>query len=171
MIRILACPGGLVNNFLMSLVSQENRATINIEMDTIGSSQFTQRNPVTQRSHTRQKAWQITLPLLLGVIVALVFAILAGLAQAGDASRWADIALIFLLIPVMVVTLLFLAFFAALVYLMLRLLRIVPPFALKVQDVFAQIEQRVRIGANLTVEPFLRVQSWLAALRVLRREL
>lgn len=129
------------------------------------------RNPVTQRAHSRQKLWQITLPLLLGVILALVFAVLAGLAQADSASRWADISLIFLLIPVMVVSLLFLAILAALVYLMIRILKFVPPVALKVHNIFAQVEQRVRTGSNLAVEPMLRVQSWLAALRTLRREL
>ena len=129
------------------------------------------RNPVTQRAHSRQKLWQITFPLLLGVILALVFAVLAGLAQSESASRWADISLIFLLIPVMVVLILFLAILAALVYLMIRVLRFVPPVALKVQNIFAQVEQRIRTGSDLAVEPILRVQSWLASLRALRREL
>lgn len=129
------------------------------------------RNPVTQRAHSRQKLWQIIFPLILGVILALVFGVLAGLAQSDSASRWADISLIFLLIPVMVVSVLFLAILAALVYLMIRVLRFVPPVALKVQNVFAQVEQRIRTGSNLAVEPILRVQSWLASLRALRREL
>lgn len=129
------------------------------------------RNPVTRRAHSRQKLWQITIPLLLGIILALAFAVLAGLAQADSASRWADISLIFLLIPVMVVSLLFLAVLAGLVYLMIQALKFVPPLALKVQNIFAQVEQRVRTGSNLAVEPLLRLQSWLAALRALRREL
>lgn len=129
------------------------------------------RNPVTRRAHSRQKLWQITFPLLLGIILALLFAVLAGLAQADSANRWADISLIFLLIPVMVVALLFLAVLAGLVYLMIQVLKFVPPVALKVQNIFAQVEQRVRTGSNLAAEPLVRVQSWLAALRALRREL
>lgn len=140
-------------------------------MDNMKSSQFMDRNPVTRRAHARQKLWQITFPLLLGVILALVFAVLAGLAQADNASRWADISLIFLLIPVMLVSLLFLVILAALVYLMVRVLKFVPPVALKVQNIFAQVEQRVRTGADLAVEPILRLQGWLAALRALRREI
>jgi hypothetical protein len=71
----------------------------------------------------------------------------------------------------MVVSLLFLAIFAGSIYALMRILRIVPPFALRVQNLFSKIEQRVRRGANIAVEPILRIESWLAALRALRREL
>jgi hypothetical protein len=110
-------------------------------------------------------------PIFAGLVLVVFFAVLAGLAGPAETSRWADISLIFLLIPVMVVSLLFLAIFAGSIYALMRILRIVPPFALRVQNLFSKIEQRVRRGANIAVEPILRIESWLAALRALRREL
>lgn len=149
----------------------KNHATIIYEMESMKSPQFLDRNPVAQRSHARQKLWQIMLPIFAGLVLVVFFAVLAGLAGPAEASRWADISLIFLLIPVMFVSLLFLAIFAGSIYAFMRILRIIPPFALRVQNLFSKIEQQVRRGANLAVEPIIRIESWWAALRALRREL
>lgn len=134
-------------------------------------SQFSSRNPITKRAHARQRLWQIILPLVIGVIAAIALLVLAGLAGAAQTSRWADISLIFLVIPVMVVSLIFLALGAGLIYALVRVLQVIPTFAFRAQNLFTLIEDRVRTGANLAAEPIIRVSSWLAAIRTLRREL
>jgi hypothetical protein len=134
-------------------------------------SQISNRNPITKKAHARQRLWQITLPLVVGVIVVIALLVLASLAGTAQASRWADISLIFLLIPVMVISLIFLVLGAGLVYALVRVLQVIPAFAFRVQNLFTLIEDRVRTGANLAAEPIIRVSSWLAAIRTLRREL
>jgi predicted PurR-regulated permease PerM len=140
-------------------------------MSNIELPQKSARNPATQKAHAHQTMWQITVPLVIGVLVAIAFAVLAGLAGSAEASRWADISLIFLIIPAMLATLLFVVLFAALNYGLLRVLKYLPPLARQVQEVFSQVERRVRTGADMAAEPILRIQSVLAAARSLRQQL
>jgi MFS superfamily sulfate permease-like transporter len=111
--------------------------------------------------------WQITLPLVLGVVVVLALAVLAGLAGEAEASLWADISVIFLLIPTMLVALLFLLLVAGLIYVLLRLLKILPRYGLIAQNFVYKVEHRARSGANLAAEPILRYHSFVAAVRTL----
>lgn len=127
------------------------------------------RNPLTHRAHRRQVLWQILLPLAIGVIAMLVFTVLAATAQAGKASLWADISIIFLIIPLMAVCLLFLALTAGLIYLFMRLSGLIPSYARQAQDFILRLGQRVRRGADASSEPLLRYHSFVAALRALRR--
>jgi hypothetical protein len=126
-----------------------------------------ERNPVTHKTHGRQVLWQITLPLVLGVVVVLALAVLAGLAGEAEASLWADISVIFLLIPTMLVALLFLLLVAGLIYVLLRLLKILPRYGLIAQNFVYKVEHRARSGANLAAEPILRYHSFVAAVRTL----
>jgi hypothetical protein len=132
-------------------------------------SPLPERNPVTHKAHGRQVLWQITLPLALGVVAVLVLAVLAGLASEAEAGLWADISIIFLLIPTMFVALLFLLLVAGIIYALLRLLQILPRYALIAQNFVYKVEHRARSGANLAAEPILRYHSFVAAVRTLFR--
>jgi predicted membrane protein len=140
-----------------------------IMSDVVNTPRPSVRNPVTQRAHSRQVLWQITLPFSLVVLLAVFLAVLASLSQPETASRFADISLIFLIIPTMIVAFIFLAIFAASAYGVFRLLKIIPPFARSVQDFFVRIEERVRSIADASVEPVLRVRGFSAGLRALWR--
>ncbi len=130
-----------------------------------------ERNPITYKIHRTQTAWQIYLPLAVGLIVVVVFAVFTGLASTEGASRWADISLIFLIIPVMMVTLLFLAFTAGLIYIVVKLLQEIPVYTRQAQEMIQMVSQRVRKGTDLAVEPVLRIHGFRAALRALRGKL
>jgi hypothetical protein len=129
------------------------------------------RNPITHKAHNREVFYQITLPLVIGIVTALFFAVLATQATASTASTWADISLIMLIIPTMIVALLFLLLTAGTIYLMIKLLPLIPPYARLTQEWFTYISFRVRIVADKSVEPFLRVHSYLASVRAFRRNL
>lgn len=134
------------------------------------SSRLPERNPITQQAHNRQVFWQIILPLAVGAAMALAFAVLAGLSQPAEASLWADISLIFLLVPVMFISLLFLAICAITVYGLARLIKAVPPNARLAQAFAFKMERRVRGMADALTEPVLRVQSAKAGWQALRRK-
>jgi hypothetical protein len=131
-----------------------------------------ERNPLTQREHAREVLWQITIPLVIGVVIVLALAVLSVvMLDEAEASLWADISLIFLLIPLMLVSLLLMALLSGVIYMLLRLLKVIPPYARKVQDFAYRIEQRARSGANAAAEPILRVNSVVAGYQALRLRL
>jgi hypothetical protein len=71
-------------------------------------------------------------PMLIGIII--LFAMLAFIffsvrAGASDLSRYADVSLIWLIIPSLIIALIFLIFLAAFIYLIAVILRILPRYS------------------------------------------
>ncbi|OGO31150.1 MAG: hypothetical protein A2Z16_07295 [Chloroflexi bacterium RBG_16_54_18] len=130
-------------------------------------------NPLTRRKHRQEVLWQITLPLALGAILVLaagVGVVYAGATQAGPLERWASTSIIWLIIPMMVLTLILLGVTAGLAYGIVWLIGALPKYTRQIQDVFVLIDARVRKAADASVEPTLRVRSFTAGLRALRRK-
>ena len=114
--------------------------------------------------------WQVTLPLLLGIIIFLGAGLGVALSDNNAVSRWADVATLWLLLPWLLVTLIFLVILGGLAYLMARLLIALPPFAHRVQIVFAPASPAlVRQYSDQATEPVLRYDSFWAGLRTLWR--
>ena len=141
------------------------------ERDPLHPPVLPERNPKTHKAHNREVFYQITLPMVFGIVTALLLAVLATQAAASTVSTWADISLIMMIIPTMIVFLLFLVLTAGTIYLMIRLLPLIPPYARFAQDWFAYISFRVRFGADKSVEPFLRIHSFMASVRAFKRNL
>jgi len=132
-----------------------------------------ERNPVTHQKHRQEVLLQITLPLLLGLAVFLTLAVLVVIAsfQGGEqASVWADISTVWLIIPMMFAALIFLALTAGLAFGVTMLLRKLPPYAHLVQNFFEDVSYQVRRYSNKAVEPVLKTHGAVAALRSLRRK-
>lgn len=141
------------------------------ERDPIQPPALLERNPKTHKAHNREVFYQITMPLVFGIVTALLLAVLATQATVSAVSTWADISLIMMIIPTMIVAVLFVVLTAGTIYLMVKLLPLVPPYARFTQEWLAYISFRVRIGADKSVEPFLRVHSFVASVRAFRRNL
>ncbi len=138
------------------------------------SDQFPRRtpkpNPITRDKHRREVFLQITLPIILFLLVIMTVAVLAawtGLSGEGDASRWADISLIFLIIPLMGITLLFTLFLVGLVFVVMQMIGIIPPYARQLQDTISRLGDYVERAADLSIEPILRIEEALAMLKKL----
>ena len=131
-----------------------------------------ERNPITHKDHRREVFWQITLPLLIGAILILGVAVWTAVAaaQGGNVSQPADASLVFLLIPTMAMALVLLVIIAGFAYAVIWLNNNIPPYARQAQDFFVSARDIVRMVADKVVEPVLRIQSALAALRALKRE-
>ncbi len=130
-----------------------------------------ERNPVTQQAHRKQVLWQITIPLALAVIVVLVLAVLAATGSPQSASLWADIALIWLIIPVMIASLVLLVLLAVLAYAVIWLVRTIPGYAMQAQNFMIMVTSQVERLGNMIVEPILRVNAILASLQALGRSI
>ncbi len=127
-----------------------------------------ERNPVTHAAHRREVFWQITLPLLIGgllLLAALVGVIVAAVGANVGVSRWADVSLIWLLLPVLPLALGILAVTAAITYGVTALLGVFPGYARLVQDYFLLFERKVKELDARIVEPVLKLHAWLAGLR------
>lgn len=128
------------------------------------------RNPLTHQRHRREVFWQISLPFIVGCLILLVLAVLATRLSAESASTWADISLIYMIIPAMFFSLLAVIILSAGIYLTLRLLRALPFYFFRGQNWFLLVNlQAGRIGDRL-VEPFLRVRAWKAGATALGRQ-
>jgi hypothetical protein len=120
------------------------------------------RNPITHQRHRREVFWQITFPFIVICLVLLILAVLATGLSAESASTWADISLIYMIIPALLFSLLTMIILAAGIYLTIRLIRLLPFYFFKGHNWFLLVNLQVgRIGDGLA-EPFLRVRAWKA---------
>jgi len=123
-------------------------------------------NAPTYRAHRRQTFWQILLPVIVTTLVLLAAGLLLALrGGAAGASLWADVALIWLILPAMVFGLLILALLGGLIYLAARVLKGTPPVAAKVQHFFHLAERAMAQVTEKIVQPVLWVEEIKAALR------
>lgn len=122
--------------------------------------------PSYQR-HKRQSFWQILFPVLLGglvVLVGLAFLILTATKgdPASQLSGWADTSLIWLLLPVMGLGLMAVLLLGALIYLLGRLLKILPVYTALVQRYFAIGESWVKNFVARGIKPLLTAKGFQA---------
>ncbi|OGO26621.1 MAG: hypothetical protein A2136_09065 [Chloroflexi bacterium RBG_16_54_11] len=129
------------------------------------------RNPKTHAEHRREVFWQITLPLVLGLLLVLaaVEAIFfSALQPVTDVSRWAGVSLMWLILPLLFLALLFLVILVGLIYAISMLLRLIPGYAYKAQFYFTLAQDKLRQISDALVEPVLKIDSLVASLRYLR---
>ena len=138
----------------------------------MNETQQPERNPKTHAAHKREVFWQITFPLIVGLILVLALAVLTVFAATGDGriAQAGDAALIFLIIPLMLVTILFAIIFGAIAFGMIKLNSTLPIYARQAQDAFERVRQQVQLGSDKAVEPVLKIRSFFAKLEALKRK-
>ncbi len=126
--------------------------------------------------HKKQQFWQILTPVGLGLLVTLVIVALVIRATlltdaGGPVSQWADLSLIWLLMPVMLFAIIATLILIGLIYLVARLLKIVPTYTFVVQHYTRLITTQVMHWADKLVTPIIsfditkaRVGAFLSAL-------
>jgi hypothetical protein len=135
------------------------------------SSEKPTRNLQTEALHRHEVFWQITVPLVVGGAIFAALVILAIVAEASHASQWADVALIWLLILPLVLTLLVFLLLAILVYGLWKLLVALPGKMFLLQNFFKQAQAVVKTIGDKLVEPFLKAHSASTGVRVFWRGL
>ena len=141
-------------------------------MDTQNRSLLLERNPKTHAKHRRDVFWQIIFPLMIGMLLllaALALIIFSAIQPVTDVGRWADVSLMWLIVPSLFFALILLVLLIAFVYLISFLLRLIPHYALIVQLYFEAGKNKVSQLSNLMIEPLLRMRSVWAAMRFAAR--
>jgi hypothetical protein len=129
-----------------------------------------QRNPITQATHKHQAFWQIYFPLILFGAFVLITIILVVFADNAAASKWADISLIFIISLAMVVFLLTMIGTVVIIYYNVRLIKATPYVFFTIQRYAYIMELNVKRASSVAAEPFLRVNSYIAGARALRKK-
>jgi hypothetical protein len=122
----------------------------------------------TVRQHKRQFFWQILLPMLLVVIAALAIGglvIAATFTGRGETRLWADVSIIWLLAPMLLLAFGLVAILFAVVYGMGKLLQVTPRYTGKAQGIFVLIAAWARKVADGATQPFVWFQQAGAAIK------
>ena len=129
-----------------------------------------QRNPITHELHRRQTFWQIYFPLIIFGAFVIITIALAIFADDQADSKWADISLIFMISLAMVAFIIIIISLIFIAYYTRQLLKATPYFFFTVQRYSYLVEMRVRRYSNAAAEPFLRLNSFIAGVRAIRRK-
>lgn len=120
------------------------------------------------QNHRRQVVTQIILPVVLAGLLMIALIVLISLAAFranGEVGRWAAISTIWIIIPIMCAGLICLALLVGLVYLLARLLGILPTYTGKAQDYAYQARGYVVRGADMVVKPIIAIAGLLENVR------
>jgi hypothetical protein len=131
-----------------------------------------ERNPKTHAAHRKEVFLQIMLPLVIGCL--LLAALVAGVIWSATGSnsevrRWADISLMWLILPALGFALILLVLLSGITYLVSRLLGVLPGYARWVQDYFTLGMLKVIHVTNVIVKPVMKLQSWSVGARRARQ--
>jgi predicted PurR-regulated permease PerM len=132
-----------------------------------GPSRPTERNPETSARSRRESWWQIYLPVLLATALGIVAFVL--IVRSGDkgTSAIADLSLILLILPALIVGLVVLALFVLLVYGISWLVRNSPPYAKQAQDTVGEVGGQVRAVMDGLANGIIVARGAVAGLRAL----
>jgi hypothetical protein len=119
----------------------------------------------TVHAHKRQFTWQILVPFLVVTAVILAAAVLVSTGAASTTRAWADVSIIWLIIPVLVFALFCILELGFLIYGLARLLRVMPYYTGKTQDFFVLLSGRARQVADGTAKPVVLFQQFGAVLK------
>ena len=137
-------------------------------MDSQNRSTTLERNPKTRAEHKREVFWQITVPLVVGILIILaaVGAIVFFTVQpVTDVGRWASVSLMWLILPALFFAFLILALLAGLIFAISYLIRKLPHVTLVIQLYFEQARSKVSQVLDMTTSPIIRINSLWAAIR------
>jgi predicted membrane protein len=117
------------------------------------SDQLSEDRP-TVRAHKRQFAWQILVPFLVITMLIIAGALLVTTGGTDRTSVWADVSMIWLLIPALLFAFALLVVIITIIYGMIKILQIIPHYTGKTQDIFSRVSTGTRKIADGTTKPF-----------------
>lgn len=126
------------------------------------------RNPKTHAEHRREVFWQISVPLVVGILLLLaaVGAIIFSATQSVfELDRWADVSLLWLIMPSLFFALIILIILIGFIYAITLLLRVTPRYTYIVQQYFEIGKGKVSQISNRIIEPIIKARSSWAVVR------
>lgn len=127
------------------------------------------KRPSLER-HRREKIWQILVPLFIWTLLilavgAIVIQTAARSSAGGSVSQWADTSAIWLILPIIMVAIFGILILIGLIYLVARIIKILPPYADLIQGYASLIATRVSLVTRRIASPFITVESTSAGIK------
>jgi hypothetical protein len=125
-------------------------------------------DPLIHASHRRQILWQVWFPLGLGAAIILAVAVLVCISAASgnpELTRWSNISLLSLILPAALSGVLLLSMLVLVIYVMIRLRPLVPPYAHLARAYGEYLSVMARYWADRIVKPVLGLHSLAAGWR------
>jgi hypothetical protein len=114
--------------------------------------------------HRQDVMRQIILPVALvaGMIIVLaIMIVVSTFFGAGDVSRWASVAIIWMVIPLMALLLVILAAALGVVFLLTRVLEVSPRYVGVFQGYILLLNTQIILWTDRIIEPILKTKAWL----------
>lgn len=125
---------------------------------------------LSYRRHRRQFAGQILLPLLAFALLALGLAGFLVWGSLANVRHLADVALIWLITPLLVIGLIVIVIGGIKIYALARVLKTAPVYTAKVQQIFSRLTCGLQSLADKAVLPVFKINQVLAVLQALKRK-
>jgi hypothetical protein len=112
--------------------------------------------------HRREYRWKILAPVIAASVLCVLcsgLAYVATFGYGGDVTLWAQIAEIWLAIPTIIFLIVIFAMVGGTVYLMARLLSVLPRYTFMAQDLSYKMKAYVRRGADAVARPVIFLDS------------
>jgi hypothetical protein len=114
--------------------------------------------------HNQDVTRQIILPLALVTVIIAAAAVLilsATLSGQGDVTKWAQVATIWMIIPLMGLMLVILVASAGVVFLLARLLNVAPHYTGIAQQYGLWFNDQIILWVDRIMQPILKLKAWL----------
>ena len=122
----------------------------------------------TQQTHKRQMWLQILVPLIffsILAVVGIVFAVLSTSGALENTGQFASIALIIIILPILLMSLLALALLVGIIFGISKVINIIPMYSLKFQTYFYKIIIALVQVSNSITNPIINTRSRLSGLK------
>jgi len=121
------------------------------------------------RKYRRQRFWQIILPIVLFSLVIVVAGGFTIVAE-GDLNRlWADISIIWLVAPMLILAIILLVILVGMIYLLYKFTKGTPRITLRMQNFFTCLEQETFRASNSIVKPVIWIHQFQSGLKSVAR--
>lgn len=140
-------------------------------MTQVPNHQLPARNLDAQRKHRRQMFWQILLPVILGAAGLIALGVLSSLAGDAKVSQGASAALIWLIVPNLLLCLVGLGIVVLMTVGVWKLNQVLPTYTYRLQQGIIRLGKNIDKVGDALVEPVLRTRGGAASFRALWNEL
>ncbi len=127
------------------------------------------------RAYRRQRFWRIYFPVILAGLVVIALSIFLMVTTAGGGNdqdtHWANISLIWLLIPTILGSLIWLVLLGGLIFAMVKVLQVLPPAAATVTHYLMRVSQIACDVSDKVSAPVIKVKGLYAGARRFKNRL
>ena len=112
--------------------------------------------------HRKQVWQQILFPIILAILIFIAVIVLTSIAtfrNNGEVGRWAAMSEIWLVIPLIIIGLILLALLIGIIYLLMRLTNLIPPYSYQAQVIFHRIESGAKTIEKIAHKPVILFQD------------